>query len=144
MKGVGFQEKVWRPLLIKFEETQIALITGNASTKTLDDAKVSFIESLASNLNQYRKEHPGQYPEAIVQGECEAGENNVHFSTDPKGGSRSLIPKFWYLLCQAEKLTQTIHERATSGMMLSEISNRSRVATCILYDGRMDRLRRVK
>ncbi len=104
LRQIGYPENVWRPMLIRFEDQQIAIATQSGKLDTQNGQVYrNFAKQLAQSLNGYAQTHPG-FPKAIVEGECGAGAFSVRFSTEPPGGRISIIPQFWYMLCEASKI----------------------------------------
>ena len=103
MQASGYPETVWRPILIRFEDERIDLIARKS--KITGDPYDDFGNDLTKVLKEYRKEHGNSLPEVVNSSECGGIDDEpVHFSTDPKGGAISLIPKFFYRLCQVRKV----------------------------------------
>lgn len=93
---LGIPMEVWEPLVNKFEQNGLAHANNDqmeATRKRLRDA-----------LNSYRRQSKKPLPKFKIEGECGAGELEVHIALVPPEGQLFLIPVFLYKLCQAQHL----------------------------------------
>jgi hypothetical protein len=109
LRTLGYPEQVWRPLLSNFEQAQLRLIQNvgpaatEASYETIRHPYQTFAPRFAESLNAYRRQNPRLRP-IIYESGCGAGEISVHIQTQPPIGNVDIIPRFFYKLCQVQKL----------------------------------------
>ena len=92
---LGFAENVWRPLLIQFEEAQVAKILHGGQPDDQD-----FLDQLARTLNQYRLQGNPQLPIVVLKGGCGAGEIEIKVQLNPPDGEVLFMPKLLYRFCR--------------------------------------------
>ena len=96
---LGFPENIWHPLLVQFEDAQIARIRQGGDP---DDRP--FLDQLARTLNRYRQQENPQLPVAMMEGGCGAGEIGIRIQLNPPDGEVLFMPKLLYRFCRTLNL----------------------------------------
>lgn len=108
LKGIGYPESVWNPLLAEFEEEQLPLRIREMGKKydqqPSEVRAKAFKERMIGELNAYRDESNPDLPRLIYEGNCGAGEVGVNIALDPTDGRAFFIPVFFFELCKAQSL----------------------------------------
>ena len=115
LAAAGYPERVWAPLVDQFEQRQLPLVIaevrnyrpqqqgGFEETPAAKNTQL-FQDRLAATLESYRRSSGANLPPLSNEGGCGAGEVGVLVKTVPANGSVLFIPKFFYQLCQKQRV----------------------------------------
>jgi hypothetical protein len=97
-------ESLWKDALQKVEEDGLTRLAAFKDHVSFDRELFELTEGFASRLNRTIKSRRLRLPEVKANPECGGPPSEYQVLTRPKDGSVAIISKFYYIVCQKQRI----------------------------------------